>query len=901
MAAGVTQQGGRGSAANRSASSQHTLPQQLQQQQAQSAALLLAQQQPTFGIIKGAPVVPPFGENERITQAVIIADSFDERFPPLTETTPRCLMPLCNLPLIEYTFELLSTAGIKEALIYCNSHSQKIEKYIASSKWARPNSPIKISVRRIHAKSVGDVLRAVDDGGSILGDFVLMSADVVANISLRELIDAHFIRKRADKTLMMTMGLREANSAHSTRGYGEDTLAVIDVSSGQCLQYEQRPHWPPQKRFSVNAEEVFRGRGAVQVRSDLIDCRIDICTIKVPSLFTENFDWQDLRTDFMPGVLGSDLIEETIYCHVMAEGYAARVRGTQTYDAISRDVIARRTFPIVPDSNFAPGDTYRHTRGNVYTEQNVVMLRHSHVGPNVIIGADSVIGDNTFITNSVIGKRCTIGNGVRIDGAYLWDDAVVEDGCVIKQSIVGAGARILKGSTIKRGCLIAASVVIGPDVKLPRFTKVGRYPRVIRDSDDEDFDDEDNGEFGEDAGIFAPAKYSRTSSNIGSGTQSFENSDYSDDDDDDDDGKFDSNQAAASALGIRNLSIKDDQDGDDEDDGEDEDTEDHSDADSDHDPSIGTKGIGFIWNMDLTHGSDDEDETPRQLMARQYNASLYDIGVDIARLKLSAKTHFASADSDNEDDDEDEDDGETQMDDLWDASSESDVNEELAEELSSSDLDEDDLDEANLQNMLAQSAEAARRDAEQQTTTFIREINEFIDAQLAIPVPHVEFLATELNSYRMSVNGDQELLRRTVAERIVDLVDTASPSASAKKVIETWSLLIKRMTVEVRAEIQVLFALQKHLAKSADPAKWKVLPHVVKHLYMEDTLSADAILEWFERSLQLKAAGKETENETTVRNLVKPLVEFIQEESDDEDDDDEDDESEEEDSDEDSE
>jgi translation initiation factor eIF-2B subunit epsilon len=55
---------------------------------------------------------------------------------------------------------------------------------------------------------------------------------------------------------------------------------------------------------------------------------------KVPALFTENFDYQDIRSDFVHGVLTSDILDKTIYTFILDKSYAARVSGLSLYDAI---------------------------------------------------------------------------------------------------------------------------------------------------------------------------------------------------------------------------------------------------------------------------------------------------------------------------------------------------------------------------------------------------------------------------------------------------------------------------------------------------------------------------------------------------------------------------------------
>lgn len=60
----------------------------------------------------------------------------------------------------------------------------------------------------------------------------------------------------------------------------------------------------------------------------------DIRGVQVPSLFQDNFDYGDIRRDFVSGVLTSDLLMKNIYCYVAKDGYAARVADTRSYDAV---------------------------------------------------------------------------------------------------------------------------------------------------------------------------------------------------------------------------------------------------------------------------------------------------------------------------------------------------------------------------------------------------------------------------------------------------------------------------------------------------------------------------------------------------------------------------------------
>lgn len=81
---------------------------------------------------KGAAKDNKGGEEKREEplQAVVFADSFETRFNPFTLEWPRCLLPLANTPLIEYTLEFLAGAGVEEVYLYCGNHTDAVEEYL---------------------------------------------------------------------------------------------------------------------------------------------------------------------------------------------------------------------------------------------------------------------------------------------------------------------------------------------------------------------------------------------------------------------------------------------------------------------------------------------------------------------------------------------------------------------------------------------------------------------------------------------------------------------------------------------------------------------------------------------------------------------------------------------------
>jgi translation initiation factor eIF-2B subunit epsilon len=49
-------------------------------------------------------------------QAILLADSFSKSFRPVTWETPKVLLPLVNVPMLEYTIEFLAQNGVEEVI-----------------------------------------------------------------------------------------------------------------------------------------------------------------------------------------------------------------------------------------------------------------------------------------------------------------------------------------------------------------------------------------------------------------------------------------------------------------------------------------------------------------------------------------------------------------------------------------------------------------------------------------------------------------------------------------------------------------------------------------------------------------------------------------------------------------
>lgn len=363
----------------------------------------------------------------------------------------------------------------------------------SESKWRGPSSPFRqLSFLKSTSTSVGDVMRDLDGKHVITGDFIVVSGDVISNMPIEGALATHRARREADKNAIMTMVLREAGRNHRAKSSSVSPVFIVDPTKDRILHYEEIDnHAEPSSehntaRLTIDTELIAE-HAELDIRQDLIDCSIDICTPDVLSLWSDSFDYQVPRKHFLFGVLKDyELNGKTIHTYVIRDYYAARVRNLKAYDAISKDVIARWTYPFCPDTNLLPGHSYELRKSNLYQEQGVTLARSCVVGRRTVIGQGTSIGEKTTVKNTVLGRNCKIGKNVTLDGAYIWDGAVIGDGSRVCQAVIADGVVVGKNCRVEPGALLSYDVKITDGVVVSEGRRLTKSPREDEDAPEND-------------------------------------------------------------------------------------------------------------------------------------------------------------------------------------------------------------------------------------------------------------------------------------------------------------------------------------------------------------------------------------------------------------------------------
>jgi translation initiation factor eIF-2B subunit epsilon len=365
--------------------------------------------------------------------------------------------------------------GVQEVFIYAASHQDQIETYVRQSRWStlsRSSPFVTLDFIRVSdARSIGDFLRDLDGRSLIEGDFLLVHGDLVSNIALDGALAAHRARKEANRDSIMTLVLREGGEGeHQTKVKGITPVFAVDPRAKRCLHYEETN--PLQSDHYINLDPDLLKTRELEIRTDLIDAQIDICTPDVLAQWSESFDYELPRAQFLHGVLKDyELNGKMIHTEILRQGYSARATNLQMFEAVSRDVLGGWAYPFAPDTNLVKGHTYQRWDDNVYREDDVLLSPSSEVSDSVI-GRDTRVGAGSSVSGSFIGRNCKIGANVQIRDSFLWDDVIIEDGALVEHAVLAEFASVGKKVQIGAGSLLASGVHVSDNVTLPASTVV---------------------------------------------------------------------------------------------------------------------------------------------------------------------------------------------------------------------------------------------------------------------------------------------------------------------------------------------------------------------------------------------------------------------------------------------
>jgi len=116
-------------------------------------------------------------------KAIILAGGRGKRLRPITDYVPKPLIPIKNVPIIEWQLKYLKKFGITEAIICTGYKQEMIEGYLVTKKLG---VKIKYSIEKSPLGTGGAIKKA----GKMIKDrsFFVLNGDTITNLDLKKLI-----------------------------------------------------------------------------------------------------------------------------------------------------------------------------------------------------------------------------------------------------------------------------------------------------------------------------------------------------------------------------------------------------------------------------------------------------------------------------------------------------------------------------------------------------------------------------------------------------------------------------------------------------------------------------------------------------------------------------------------
>jgi len=169
-----------------------------------------------------------FRSREPTLKAFLLAGGLGTRLRPLTDSVPKCLVPIRGRPLLDIWLELCARSGITEVLINLHAHPQPIEQHLE-----RSGSPVNVRLVR-EDRLLGSAGTLAANRAWVASDsaFWILYSDVLTNANLNCMSEFHFRHGG-----IATLGLYQVPDP-SRCG-----VAIID-NTGVIIDFEEKPQIP---------------------------------------------------------------------------------------------------------------------------------------------------------------------------------------------------------------------------------------------------------------------------------------------------------------------------------------------------------------------------------------------------------------------------------------------------------------------------------------------------------------------------------------------------------------------------------------------------------------------------------------------------------------------------------
>lgn len=357
--------------------------------------------------------VKPVSES---VQAIILVGGQGTRLRPLTSETPKPMLPIGGVPVIEHQIYKLKDAGIRRIVLGTSFKAEIFETYFGDGS--------RLGVELVYAfesepLGTGGAIR---NAGKFLTNgkndpVVVLNGDIMSNLNIKNMVDFWFAKK-ADVGLYLTtvedpraFGLVPTDKEHNVTAFLEKPKTKAEIVTNQ-----------------INAGCYIFKHSIIDSIDDTRPVSVEVETF--PRLLEEKAKvvgyvddcyWLDLGTP-MSFVNGSvDFVRGKVissaYPHLGSDSLVSHTAHISDKASVS-DGSFIDSGAVVKEGSTIKGSAI--FKGAIIAEDVTIV--------DSIVGAHAVIAQGTVLNGVIVGNRAWVGAGNELlNGARVWIDTTLPD------------------------------------------------------------------------------------------------------------------------------------------------------------------------------------------------------------------------------------------------------------------------------------------------------------------------------------------------------------------------------------------------------------------------------------------------------------------------------------------
>ncbi|HVM40706.1 MAG TPA: NDP-sugar synthase [Acidimicrobiia bacterium] len=344
--------------------------------------------------------------------AVVLVGGEGTRLRPLTYTTPKPLLPICNEPFLERQIRWLAAHGVDEVVLSMGYLPDAFQARFPDDRYG--DVKIRYAVEP-EPLGTGGAIRFAADG--VDERFLVCNGDVLTDLDLRLLVKLH-----EDNGAEATISL--------TRVDDPSRFGVVPTTDeGRVLAFVEKP--PPGK-----APTDWINAGTYVLEPSMLD--------RIPAGVTASVEREIFPRTLESGGALYALQSDAFWLDI---GVPRQYLDAQLY--VLRGRLGRP--PVADAVEREPGIW---VMGEVAVDDDAVLEAP------VLLGDGCAVAAGSRLQGAVLGPGCRVGPGAEVTRSVLLDGVQLDERTGVVDSIVGSGAHLRTGATLSEVTVVGAAAVV---------------------------------------------------------------------------------------------------------------------------------------------------------------------------------------------------------------------------------------------------------------------------------------------------------------------------------------------------------------------------------------------------------------------------------------------------------